>query len=156
MKSRLTIPKAKVKEIANRFFPEKDRGLVVRELTETLKRAEKYRLMSGLIYHPKDGRLVKKVFVGIQWVQQKNRRRKTLIYHPRKDHGNPGSPFMDYLVAKLGDIFWRFTGEKPKLANTDNPLSKFEIFVGNILMPYIGMSDCRGRIRKYLKKIKEQ
>ena len=153
MKSRLRIPKSKVKEIANRFFPEKDRGLVVRELTETLKKADKYRLMSGLMIHPIDGGFKKSIFVGIEWKQQKNRKRKTSIDLPRKDRGNPGTPFMEYLVAKLGDIFWRFTGEKPKLANTDNPLSKFEIFVGNILKPFAGISDCRGQIRKYLREL---
>jgi hypothetical protein len=150
MKSRLPLPKAKIKKIVNDFVLPANIPYAYKRLIEVLKTVEKMRIAHGLVRHPASGDLVRGVFRGEHWVDQGVQMRRRVRVFPFRSRGAVEKPHIKYLTIMLGQIFYHSTGSKPKLAHLEERHSDFELFAGNFLKHY-GISDCRGQLRGYIK-----
>lgn len=150
MRNRLPIDKKYIKKVVEGFIPQNKRAYAVRRLVEILKHVEKMRLMNGLVRHPHSDELVQSVHLGEYWVKQGSQRRKRVRSFPSRRRGAVEKPYLRYLTAMLGQVFYHSTGTKPALSHLDAVHTKFEMFAGYFLKHY-GVLDCRGQFRHYLK-----
>ena len=65
MKSRLPLPKAKIKKIVNDFVLPANIPYAYKRLIEVLKTVEKMRIAHGLVRHPASGDLVRGGYLGV-------------------------------------------------------------------------------------------
>jgi hypothetical protein len=133
MKSRLPIPKARIKRIVSTFIPPANTHYAYKRLIEVLKTVEKIRITNGLVRDPASGDLVREVVMGEQSIDQGRQRRRRVRVFPFRSRGAIEKSHIKYLTMMLGHIFYVSTEKKPKLAHSDEPHSDFELFAGNFL-----------------------
>jgi hypothetical protein len=153
MKSRLPLTVKELESAAGELCSSIDqKKWIVDSLKLVMKEVAKQKVMHDLVQFPsvQSHWPVRTVLLGRQRIRQSRQRRWVSRVFPVKGVGNPRHEFAEYLMIKLGEIYFRATCKKPTRGGTCGAYSKFERFAAPLFQS-IGFGDFRNRVRKYIR-----
>ncbi len=158
MKSRFPLTQRDLVSTANEICSTAiERQWLVDSLKLLTKEVFKQKKSADLVAYPdlRQRRPVKQVVTGEYWKNQGRQRRKKRRVFPELDRGAKKHLYAEYLMKKLGELYVRATGERPKRGGTSSIFSQFERFAYPIHAA-LGIGDFRNRVRRYLAWRKSQ